>query len=420
MQFKSTSIVLASAIAGISVSITSAAPIVIKSSQGNGADAEIREQNPEDARGGNPTVNGPMTELAVRSTGGNHTGSIVRFDLTGLTVADIGGFADLRLTFRGNNTGGAANSGTAQPAANGLGLRIYGLNAGAPLTSTWNETTVTYRDAGSASNPTGIALPTPNPLAQPAAGPRTAAPVAPISLTDPTWGSNPAASTRAPGLVHESAPYSANVESLNQARYSANVALYNADIADDGLANSSSSTTAYTGYINQQGYAATSFTGNYVDTVNKPLTTYNADVDLSVASFLGYLDMDGRTTPRAAGSELSFSTTDDNSLLSHGYTDAAANRAAMVAYLTSLITAGETSATFLIFQKNQLAVTGDNDPGPVRSDNLIFASKEFAPFTGPDTGVVGAWAPKLVLAPEPTSLSALALGSLILGRRRKA
>ncbi len=392
------------------------APIIIKSSVGNGADAEIREQNPEDARGGFTTVDGPQTELATRSTGGQHTGFLVRFDLTGLTPASIGGFADLRFSFRGNNTGGTANSGSAQPAANGTGLRIYGVNSGAPLANTWNETLVKYRDAGSAY-PTPAA---PSVFAQPAAGARTAAPASPLSQTDATWGSNAADANRAPGIVHENAPYSANVESLNQSRYTANLALYNADLADDGLANSSNSTAAYQAYVNQQGYTATTFTGNYTDTTGKPLTTYNADLDPTLTTFLGYLDMDGRTTPRAPGSELSFSTEDDNSPLSHGFADTQANRAALVAYLTAMLTAGETSATFVVFQKNQLAVTGDNDPNPVRSDNLIFASKEFAPKLGADAGVVGAWAPKLVLAPEPTSLSAFALGSLLVSRRRKA
>lgn len=423
MQLKSKQFILVCAMAGLSASLASAAQVIIKTNQGIGADAEIREQNPEDARGGFTTVDGPQTELATRSTGGQHTGFLMRFDLTGVTPATIAGFADLRLTFRGNNTGGTANSGTSQPDVNGLGFRIYGVKSNAPLTATWNELTVKYRDAGSAVQPsTGPALPTPNPLAQPSPGARTGAPVAPVSLTDPTWGSNPADPDRAPGIVHESAPYSANVESLNQSRYAANVALYNADIADDGLANSSNSTAAYQAYVNQQGYNATSFTGNYTDTVNKPLTTYNADADPSLTTFLGFLDMDGRTTPRAPGTELSFSTTDDGSVISHGAADAAANNAALVAYLTQLLNDGATSATIMVFQKNQLAVTGDADPGPVRSDNIVFASKEFAPKLGPDTGVVGAWAPKLVLGvvPEPTSLSALALGSLVMGRRRKA
>lgn len=419
MQFKSSHVALVAAVAGLFVT-SAQAVIVIKSNSGIGADAEIREQNPEDARGGFTTVDGPQTELATRSTGGQHTGFLVRFDLTGVTPADIGGFADLRLTFRGNNTGGTANSGSAQPALNGTGLRIYGVNPGAPLANTWNETLVKYRDAGGAYQPSSSPLATPNPLAQPSPGARTAAPVAPVSLTDPTWGSNPADPNRAPGIVHESAPYSANVESLNQTRYTANLALYNADIADDGLANSSNGATAYQAYINQQGYTATGFTGNYTDTVNKPLTTYNADVSSTLTTFLGFLDMDGRTTPRAPGTQLSFSTEDDNSPLSHGFGDTQANRAAMVAYLTNLLNAGETSATFIVFQKNQIAVTGDADPNPVRSDNLIFASKEFSPKLGANAGVVGAWAPQLVLAPEPTSLSVLALGSLIANRRRKA
>ena len=146
------------------------------------------------------------------------------------------------------------------------------------------------------------------------------------------------------------------------------------------------------------------------------MTTYNADVDPALTTFLGFLDYDAKNPARPAGTEFSFSTTDDNSLVNHGYADAAANRAAMVAFLTNLLNAGETSVTFLIAQKNNLAITGDNDPLPVRSDNLIFASKEFQP-----TGLaVGAWAPKLVLAPEPASLSALALGGLLLSRRRQA
>lgn len=418
MRLKTTHLAVAAAMAGF-WAMSAQAVIVIKTNQGNGADAEIREHNPEDARGGFTTVDGPQTELAARSTGGQHTGFLLRFDLTGITAADIGGFADLRLTYRGNNSGGTANSGTNQPAANGMGLRIYGLNPGAPLANTWNETTVKYRDAGGQYQPSTSPLATPNPLAQPSPGVRTAAPIAPVSLTDPTWGANAADPDRAPGIVNENGPYSANVESINQSRYAANVALYNADIADDGIANSSNGTAAYQAYVNQQGYAATSFTGNYTDTVGKPLTTYNADVDPTLTTFLGFLDQDGRA-PRAPGTEMSFSTEDDGSTLSHGFADTQANRAAMVAYLTNLLNAGETMATFIVFQKNQLAITGDADPNPVRSDNQIFASKEFAPKLGPDAGIVGAWAPKLVLAPEPASLSTLALGSLLMGRRRKA
>src|SRR5688500_2628443 len=111
------------------------------------ADAEIREDAPETPRGvGAPATTGGQTELAVRSGGGQNRWSIVRFDLTGLTAADVGAAADLRLSVRG--TGWLNNQAG--------GVRVFGLNPTAPL-QLWNEQAVIYRDAGDAIpvSPTG-------------------------------------------------------------------------------------------------------------------------------------------------------------------------------------------------------------------------------------------------------------------------
>ena len=98
-------------------------------------DAELREDDPLNARGNT----GP-TELAVRFTGGTNRHSMVRFDLTGLTVGDVTN-ADFRLIVQRNST---------FPTAAG-GLRIYGLQPTAPLQN-WNETTMYYRSRGTHVN----------------------------------------------------------------------------------------------------------------------------------------------------------------------------------------------------------------------------------------------------------------------------
>lgn len=417
---KSSRLILSLAVAGCSItSLASAAPVVITTAQGNGADAGIREDAPETAFGDPVTQAGPSTELTVRATGTQNRKSIVRFDLTGLTVADVqAGYADFRLYTRNANIGGT-NAG---------GMKIYGVNATAPLTGTWNENTVTYRDAGSSLpvTPTGG-----HPMSQPA-NPAVAAgaPAAPLIVSptiastvglsgfasDTGFNDNPSAATRAPGLVHQNAPYSPNVDNLNAQRYQANLTTrqnYLNDLNDDGIVQG---TYSYQAYLVQPGYTQQTASGNFTDLVlaNLPLNSYS-DIDSSLTTYLGELNYDAKTTARPAGSILSFADTLDNSPISMSSARLASNRTALINYLIDLLNAGQTSATLIIQQKTAAEDGPATAESPIRTDNLIFASKEFQP-TG---GAIGDWAPRLVI-PEPASLSALAMGGLFLSRRRKA
>lgn len=377
-----------------------------------GADAEIREDAPETARGATAT----NTELSVRVTANQNRAFILRFDLTGFTSADLQGHADIRLFSRNASLGGT-NAG---------GIKIYGLNGNAPLATTWDETTVTYRDAGDGI-PVSPVGGHPGSQPSPGAGPAAGAPVAPIAVSNaPSWNSNPNAATRTPGLKHENPAYSAAAETTNATRYSANqqnYTNYQNDLADNGAADHSyvvanpgfDWTTTYQSYINQPAYMATSGT-NYPDlaSYDRPGATIGADLDPTLTTFLGYLNYDAKNPSRAAGTMFSFTTGDENSPVNMGPSVYGANNTALVNYLTALLDGGYTSATFLIFQKNAV----DGDTLPVRSDNLIFASKEFQP-TG---GSLGAWAPQLILAPEPGAATLLAIGAVgLIGRRsRKA
>jgi hypothetical protein len=362
------------------------------------ADAEIREDAPETLRGvGAPATTGGHTELAVRSGSGQNRWSIIRFDLTGKTAADVGSLCDLRLNVRGNtwlnNTAG--------------GVRIFGLNATAPL-QLWNEQTVFYRDAGDALpvTPTGG-----HPGSQPSVAgltPGLNPPPAPITVASygssaPTWNSNPNHADRAPGLTHENPPYSAAAETENAARYQRNQDRHAGTL-----------TGAYEAYINQPGYTQAVVNATYPDLVSMPLSTFN-DADSSPASpngtlttFIGMLNFDSLPgASRPQGYEFSFTQSIDASATN------GANNSALIAYLTNLLNAGGTSATFLIASK--LA----GDAGPVTGSNMQFASKDFWPTvvgSGP-----GPYAPELWLndVPEPGGIAMLAVGAFAAGSLRR-
>jgi len=399
-SIKRTRLVLATAAAmwfsiGLMPSISPAAVMLTPA-----ADAEIREDAPETPRGvGAPATTGGQTELAVRSGSGQNRWSIVRFDLTGMSAADVGAAADFRLAVRGaswlNNQAG--------------GVRIFGLNASAPV-QLWNEQSVIYRDAGDALPVAPVGG---HPGSQPSVlglTPGTNPPPAPVTLASfgssaPSWNANSNHADRAPGLTHENAPYSAAVETENAARYQRNQDRHAGTL-----------TGAYEGYINQPAYGQAVTNATYPDLVSMPLATFN-DADSSPTSpngslttFLGFLNFDALpAASRPQGFEFSFTNSPDASMLAQN----APNNAALVAYLQNLINSGGTSATFLVASK----LTGD--ALPVTGSNMQFASKDFWPVTvatGP-----GPYAPKLLLnVPEPGGLAAIGIAALVgVARRRR-
>jgi hypothetical protein len=363
------------------------------------ADAEIREDAPETPRGvGAPATTGGQTELAVRSGSGQNRWSIIRFDLTGMSAADVGAAADLRLAVRGatwlNNQAG--------------GVRIFGLNPSAPV-QLWNEQSVIYRDAGDALP---VAPPFGHPGSQPSVAgltPGVNAPPAPITLASfgssaPSWNANPNHADRAPGLTHETAPYSAAAENENAARYQRNLDRHAGTL-----------TGAYEGYINQPAYTQAVTTGTYPDLVSMPLATFN-DADSSpttpngsLTTFLGFLNFDSLpAASRPQGFEFSFTNNPDASMLAQN----PANNTSLVAYLTNLLNSGGTSATFLVASK----LTGD--ALPVTGSNMQFASKDFWPVTV--ASGAGPYSPKLLLnVPEPGGMIFVSLAALAGVRRRR-
>jgi MYXO-CTERM domain-containing protein len=356
------------------------------------ADAEIREDGPELTRGaGAAATTGGQTELAVRSGSGQNRWSIVRFDLTGLSAANVGTLTDLKLNVRG--AGGWLNNQAG-------GVRIFGLNSTAPQ-QLWNEQTVFYRDAGDAIpvSPAGghpgsqppVAGLTPgiNPPPQPIT-------VAGFGSSAPSWNSNPNHVDRAPGLVHENPPYSQEAETENAARYQRNLDRHGGILGG-----------AYESYINQPAYTQAVTNATYPVLASMPLSTFN-DADSSPTSpfgtlttFLGFLNFDAQpAASRPQGYEFSFTMSPDASMSSHNSN----NNLALIAYLTTLLNNGGTSATFLISSK----LTGD--PTPVTGSNMQFASKDFWPVTvGTGNGPFG---PELILNDVPEPTAALALVSL--------
>ena len=360
------------------------------------ADAEIREDAPETPRGaGVPATTGGQTELAVRSGGGQNRYSIIRFSLAGLTAADVGPAADLRLSVRGAG-GWITGAG---------GVRIFGLNPTAPL-QVWNEQTVFYRDAGDAVpvSPAGG-----HPGSQPSVAgltPGVDPPPAPITVANPpSWNSNPNHADRAPGLTHENPPYSAEAETENAARFSRNQQRHAGTL-----------TGAYEAYINQPAYTQAVTNATYPVLASMPLSTLN-DADSSpttpngtLTTFLGFLNFDALpAASRPQGFDFSFTLIPDASMTGG---QNAANNTSLVAYLTNLLNSGGTSATFIVASK----LTGD--AGSVTGSNMQFASKDFWPVTV-GTGA-GPYAPELILnVPEPTGLAALGVAALAGAVRRR-
>jgi hypothetical protein len=311
-----------------------------------------------------------------------------------MSAADVGSAADLRLAVRG--TGWLNNQAG--------GVRIFGLKAGAPQQN-WGEQTVIYRDAGDSIpvSPVGG-----HPGSQPSVAgltPGVTPPPAPVTLASygssaPSWNSNPSSAIRAPGINHENPPYSAAAETENANRYQRNLDRHAGTL-----------TGAYEPYINQPGYTQLT-NGTYPDMPSIPLSTFN-DLDSSPTSpngtntkFLGFLDFAAQTAAsRPQGFEFSFSHSADPAMAGLNV----ANHASLIAYLTDMINAGATSATFLITSK--LA----GDAGPVTGSNKQFASKDFWPTTvgtGP-----GPYAPELIV-PEPAGLAGLGLLAAAAMRRR--
>lgn len=139
-------------------------------------DAEVREEAFKYPNVANQT-RGDQSELATRRaleagpntsglyTGGNNSVMLFRFDLTGITAADVNAAPSATLRLR-VNTSSFTNS-RAYDAANNVryGLQFHGLNPSA-AGQDWNESTVSFQnapgltyDAGDNTTPTGLGTP---------------------------------------------------------------------------------------------------------------------------------------------------------------------------------------------------------------------------------------------------------------------
>src|SRR5688572_9685180 len=80
---------------------------------GAGADAEIREAQPERTRGfGAPATSGQQTELQLSQVESNRNLALIRFSLpVGTTAADLQGYAALRVHWRSNITSNFGSPG---------------------------------------------------------------------------------------------------------------------------------------------------------------------------------------------------------------------------------------------------------------------------------------------------------------------
>ena len=318
-------------------------------------DTELREDDPTNARG----TTGP-TELAVRFTGGTNRHSMVRFDLTGLTVGDVTN-ADLRLIVQRNST---------FPTAAG-GLRIYGLQPTA-LLQNWNEASVYYRSRGTHTSQ-------PN-ATTPFSGPPTA--------EDPVYGASASDPNRAPGLTFQAPPFN---------------------------------NTAWNGGVsptNQPNYNGTS--GGDAGTVY-PIVT--EDFDPAQTVLLGFMNYDAVSPARPGGSVLSFDMAGFQTGQGFsGAPNNAANNSSLVSWLQSIISSGGTSATLMIAGKiagdpgnvnssNHIFGSKEEAPGPAGGPAN---TGDYAPQL-----IIN---PVTLPAPEPTSAAlcaAAASAGLMIRRRRQ-
>ncbi len=394
-------------------------------------DAEIRENNPEAQRGNgvSAATGGPIVELAVRQQSNASNVAIIKFNLAGVTPADVNsGKADLWLH---------AIAGFS--ASNPDGIRVYGLNAGMDNNQAggWNEQTVHYRDSG--FHTVTAPQPTQGPLIQlndAACGVisggscptnYSAGPPESLNTLPYSYGADPNLPTAAPGIAFENAPYS-----------------YAAVVRSNGGDVSPAAT--------QPGYNVTSTNATYPDVVGFPIVTRASDdIDASgEATFLGYMNWEPATSATFAGNPVAtpgnvngkylhftsktLGQDDASAMMDHALLNS--NESALKAWLIDLINSGDVSATMLLTQKNIAANMpagtpfggvpyGNIDPLPGRGDNKRFSSKEFAKIA--DLSDAGQWAPKLFIGantgiiPEPSSmiLGGIGLGLMTLARRRK-
>jgi len=394
------------------------------------ADAEIRETVPENTRGFGPTGvasgAGQQGELQISSgvTGiGNRNLGLIRFQVPNTinTQADLLGYADLQFFFRSQFNSAATS------------FRIYGLNPAHPLNTAWDEQNVMYRDAGSHQNPnpvigTGQSLATPSVISQVSPGNVTTAdPAAPIAAVA-GYGADPNHPRRSPGILYEDAPFSAQVAAENAARFTFNQterAAYLADIADDGTLTRAYS---YKNYLNQPAYGVNTTTTlivndgltvpagtdiyNDVPESNRPFfsgatNTYVDDLDMSVLTYLGFTTLPAGT--RLPGDSFAFTTDRDGTVENTNPTQLAINLNNLLNFLGNGLAGGFHDFTFILGP----GIGADGDI--LNTTNQQIASKDIIG----NPGGTGAWAPRLLLAPEPGTLSILAMCAAGLGRRRR-
>jgi hypothetical protein len=388
------------------------------------ADAEIRETVPENTRGfgptGVPSGGGQQGELQISSgVNGvsNRNLALIRFQLPAeiQTPADLQGFADLQFFFRSQFNSAATS------------FRVYGLNPAHPLNTTWDEQNVYYRDAGIHQNPnpvigTGQSQATPSVLSQPNPGDVTLAdPVAPITPAA-GYGADPNSPRRAPGIRYEDAPFSQQVVDENNARFTFNQQQRAAFIAGQTF-------QAYLPYIAQPGYnvnttttlavpnaltMAGGFTDIYSDVPESNRPFFSGTTNTYVDDLTADLSLLGFTTLpaglRLPGDSFAFTTDRLGTVEDTSPAQLSINLANLVNFLSTGLTGGFRDFTFLLGP----GIGADGDI--INNTNQQVASKDII-----GVGGVGAWAPRLLVAPEPGSAIAagIACGLLSL-RRRKA
>jgi hypothetical protein len=385
------------------------------------ADAEIRETQPEYTRGfGPPAVSGggQTGELQISSGvigTGNRNLALIRFQLPPeiQTPADLQGFADLQFYFRSQFASGATS------------FRVYGLNPANALNTAWDEQNVMYRDAGIHQNPnpligSGQTLATPSVLAQPSPGQVSVADPVPPIVPTAGYGADPNHPRRAPGIRYEDAPFSQQVVNENNARFASNQAQRAAFLAGQAF-------TPYLPYIAQPGYGmsltaslavpdALSQVGGYtniwndVPESNRPFFSGPTDSyvdDLEDVTYLGFTTLPSGT--RLIGDVFAFTTDRDGTVENTDPAQLAINLANLVNFLTNGLNNGYRDFTFILGP----GIGQDGDI--LNPSNQQIASKDLiAPIGG-----LGAFAPRLLVAPEPGTAMAVALFGGLAGLRRR-